>query len=451
MQAPINCHVMAKPTGSVCNLDCTYCFYLEKNALYPERKQEWRMSDVTLEAYIKQTIAAQGNNHVQFTWQGGEPTMMGLDFFKKAMVLCERHANGKQLEHTFQTNGILLNDAWCEFFKQHNFLVGVSIDGPQDLHDAYRVTRSGKPTHAQVMQSIQLLKKHNVEFNTLTVINQTNVQHPLRVYQFLKEIGSTYLQFIPLVERQKDTVAQQELKLVLPNEPLARVTPWSVPSLQYGEFLAKVYDVWVRKDVGRVFVNMFDSVLSSWCGQQSGMCHFVERCGHAFALEANGDLYNCDHYVYPEHRLGNIHEKSISECNQSQQAIEFGLKKHSTLTADCKQCPFKFACNGGCPKHRFERSPNGHPNHNYFCKGYKHFFAHSAETMKEMRRLISVGRYADEIMQALAYQEAGNSHNRVSIALKTPQTKQKSATLGRNSPCSCDSGVKYKHCCGAKR
>ncbi|MGR5066036.1 anaerobic sulfatase maturase [Photobacterium sp. DNB22_13_2] len=297
---------MAKPTGSVCNLDCTYCFYLEKSELYPDRKKDWRMSDETLEAYIKQTIEAQANNHAQFTWQGGEPTMMGLDFFKKAIQLCNLHANGKHLEHTFQTNGMLLNDEWCEFFKQHNFLVGISIDGPEDLHDGYRVTRAGKPTHAQVMCGIELLKKHKVDFNTLTVVNRENVKHPKRVYQFLKEIGATYLQFIPLVEREKGSLKPDGMKLVLPNEPLAEVTPWSVPSLQYGEFLFEIFELWVRKDVGRIFVNMFDSALSSWCGQQSGMCHFIERCGHAFALEANGDLYNCDHYVYPEHLLGNI-------------------------------------------------------------------------------------------------------------------------------------------------
>lgn len=441
MQAPHNCHVMAKPTGSVCNLDCSYCFYLEKHQLYPERQTNWRMSDDTLSSYIKQTIEAQSNNHVQFTWQGGEPTMMGLAFFEKAMQLCEQYGKGKKLEHTFQTNGILLNDAWCEFFKKHHFLVGVSIDGPQDLHDAYRVTRSGKQTHAQVMQGIEFLKKHGVEFNTLTVVNNENVKHPKRVYQHLKEIGSTYIQFIPLVERTKQTCSQTDLKLVLPDEPLAEVTSWSVPSQAYGEFLCDIFDVWVRKDVGSIFVNMFDSTLSAWCGQQSGMCHFTERCGHAFALEANGDLYNCDHYVYPEHCLGNIHHKSISECNNSQQAIEFGLQKQTTLTPDCKKCPFQFACNGGCPKHRFERSSSGHPGHNYFCQGYRKFFEYSAQYMKEMRRLLSVGRFADEIMWALAYQD---------VKL-TAVVSKSSVTIGRNQSCSCGSGIKYKHCCGVRR
>ena len=438
MQAPNNCHVMAKPTGSVCNLDCHYCFYLEKSHLYPERQQDWRMSNDTLKAYIKQTIEAQRNNHVQFTWQGGEPTMMGLDFFENAMQLCEQYANGKTLEHTFQTNGILLNDDWCSFFKKYNILVGVSIDGPPVLHDAYRVTRAGKPTHAQVLKGIMLLKKHGVEFNTLTVVNSENVKHPKRVYQYLKEIGSSYIQFIPLVERESQSCSQTTFTLASPDEPLATVTSWSVPALAYGKFLCDIFDVWVHSDVGAVFVNMFDSTFSAWCGQQSAMCHFTERCGHAFALEANGDLYNCDHYVYPEYRLGNIHHTAIVDCNSSQQAIEFGLQKQATLSAQCKQCPFKFACHGGCPKHRFERSANEQPKHNYFCQGYRMFFQHSAQYMKEMRRLLSAGRFADEIMVALAYQKVKKISN----------TNKKALVVGRNQPCLCKSGIKYKHCCG---
>ncbi len=321
MQTPTSCHVMAKPTGSVCNIDCDYCFYLEKEKLYPERQNNWRMSDATLEAYIKQTIEAQKNNHVQLTWQGGEPTLMGLTFFQKAVELSKRYAGNKTVEHSFQTNGLLLNDDWCRFFKQHNFLVGLSIDGPADLNDCYRKNRAGKPTHVKVMKAIELLKKHNVDFNTLTVVNRENVTYPDRVYQFLKDIGSTYIQFTPLVEREARVAKSDQLRLVLPHEALADVTEWSVPARQYGEFLNAIFDQWVRKDIGRVYINMFDSTLSSWFGENPSICHFAQRCGHAFALEANGDLYNCDHYVYPEHLLGNIHDKSIEECNTSRQAF----------------------------------------------------------------------------------------------------------------------------------
>ncbi|MGR5445696.1 anaerobic sulfatase maturase [Vibrio jasicida] len=435
MQTPTSCHVMAKPTGSVCNIDCDYCFYLEKEKLYPERQNNWRMSDETLEAYIKQTIEAQKNDHVQLTWQGGEPTLMGLDFFQKAVELSIKYAGKKTVEHSFQTNGLLLNDDWCRFFKQHNFLVGLSIDGPADLNDCYRKNRAGKPTHAKVMKAVQLLKRHNVDFNTLTVVNRENVKYPERVYKFLKDIGSTYIQFTPLVEREAREVKGDQLRLVLPNEALADVTEWSVPARQYGEFLNTIFDQWVRKDIGRIYINMFDSTLSSWFGENPSICHFAQRCGHAFALEANGDLYNCDHYVYPEHLLGNIHEKSIEECNTSSQAIQFGKNKQETLNADCKRCKYKFACNGGCPKQRFAVSPNGLPNHNYFCQGYKLFFEHTATYMQEMCSLLKQGRSPAELMWTLNYREP-----------KTSATKM--SPIGRNSPCPCGSGQKYKRCCG---
>lgn len=435
MQTPTSCHVMAKPTGSVCNIDCDYCFYLEKEKLYPERSQNWRMSDETLEAYIRQTIEAQKDGYVQITWQGGEPTLMGLAFFEKAVSLSKKHAGNKQVEHSFQTNGLLLNDDWCRFFKQNDFLVGLSVDGPADLNDCYRKNRAGKPTHAKVMEAVKLLKKHSVAFNTLTVVNRENVKHPQRVYQFLKDIGSTYIQFIPLVEREAREENDDQLRLVLPNETLADVTKWSVPARQYGEFLNVIFDMWVRKDIGRVYVNMFDSALSSWFGERQGICHFSERCGHAFALESNGDLYNCDHYVYPEHMLGNIHDKSISECNASAKAIQFGKDKQETLNSDCKHCKYKFACNGGCPKHRFAVSPNGLPNHNYFCMGYQLFFEHTAIYMQEMCNLLKQGRSPAELMWTLNYRQ--------------PVTKvMPSDSLGRNSPCPCGSGKKYKRCCG---
>lgn len=434
MQVQANYHIMAKPTGSICNIECDYCFYLEKHKLYPERKQDWRMDDVTLENYIKQTIEAQNNNYVQFTWQGGEPMMMGLPFFEKAVQLSKQYSNGKQIEHTFQTNGLLIDEEWCQFFKHNNFLVGVSIDGPEELHDCFRKTRSRKPTHSKVVKGINLLRKHGVEFNTLTVVSSENVKHPLRVYEFLKEIGSSFIQFIPLVERESHCNHTEQLNLVLPHESAADVTSWSVPSRAYGEFLSTIFDEWVRKDVGRVFVNMFDSTLSAWCNRPSSICHLSETCGNALVLESNGDLYNCDHYVYPEYLIGNINQKTINDSLVTPQVGHFSNKKQAELTPECKNCSYQFACNGGCPKHRFAVSDKGYPGHNYFCHGYKTFFEHSAKHMQTMRTLINSGRFADEIMVMLAYRES-------------PKLTLGQST-GRNEPCPCESGKKYKRCCG---
>lgn len=427
------CRVMAKPSSSVCNLDCEYCFYLEKEHLYPERKRNWRMSDDTLEEYIKQQIAAQDIDEVTFSWQGGEPTLLGLDFFRKAVELQKKHKKQSVVNNAFQTNGILINDEWCQFFKENNFLVGVSIDGPGNLHDKYRVNRSGKPTHAKVMEAITLLKKHGVDFNTLTVVNAANAKHPERVYEFLTQIGSTYLQFIPLVEQRANKPTEDGLTLIHPNlDQNYEVTEWSVSPADYGNFLSKIFDVWVRKDVGRVFVNMFESSFSAWCGEPTGLCVLSPTCGHNFALEANGDLYNCDHYVYPDHLIGNLHKQSLREMNNSEKAKAFGRDKHDKLTKQCKQCSFRFTCNGGCPKHRFITSKTGEPRHNYFCEGYEAFFKHSMPYMQTMRNLLSQGRPAVEIMLLLNHQK---------------QQVQAQA-VGRNDPCPCGSGKKYKKCCG---
>ncbi|WP_239670658.1 anaerobic sulfatase maturase [Vibrio variabilis] len=426
---------MAKPTGSVCNIECDYCFYLEKHKLYPSRQTDWRMDDKTLERYIQQTIDAQDGDYVQFTWQGGEPMLMGLLFYKKAVRLAKQHANGKRIEHTFQTNGLLINDEWCVFFKQHHFLIGISIDGPQYLHDRYRKTRSGKPTHQKVEEGIKLLKKHGVEFNTLTVINSDNVKHPKEVYQYLKDLGSNYIQFIPLVERESEGLQQQKLRLVLPHESAAKITSWSVPPKAYGRFLSEIFDIWVRRDVGRIFVNMFDSTLSAWCDAPTSICHLSESCGRAFALESNGDLYCCDHYVYPEYLLGNIHHQTINECKSNYLATEFKNKKQR-LTSECQACAYRFACHGGCPKHRFAVSNDGHPGHNYFCQGYQDFFEHSSMHMQTMRKLVTSGRFADEIMLMIAYQES----SKLTV----------SNTIARNEQCPCQSGKKYKRCCGAQ-
>ncbi len=435
--AVAGCHVMAKPTGSVCNIDCTYCFYLEKEALYPERNKNWRMSDDTLETYISQHIAAQSGNHVIFAWQGGEPTMMGLPFFRRVVELCDKYANGKKIEHALQTNGIVLNDEWARFFAENRFLIGLSIDGPAHVHNQYRVNRAGKGTHEQVVAAMALLKAHHVEFNTLTVVGKHNVGHAREVYDFLLAAGSRHMQFIPLVERMS-TTESSVLNLVLPGESAASLAPWTVPSWQFGEFLNHIFDVWIRRDVGRVSVQMFDVALAAWTGQPPVLCVHSETCGHAFALESNGDLYNCDHFVYPEHLLGNIHQQSIEEMNNSEQAIAFGQAKRDTLTPDCRRCDFRFVCHGGCPKHRFAVSPTGHPGHNYLCAGYKHFFQHITRYMNVWREILADGYPPAAIMQWVAQEQR---------AAAQPTNR----SVNRNDSCPCGSGKKYKKCCGQHR
>lgn len=435
--AVAGCHVMAKPTGSVCNIDCTYCFYLEKEALYPERNKNWRMSDDTLETYISQHIAAQSGNHVIFAWQGGEPTMMGLPFFRRVVELCDKYANGKKIEHALQTNGIVLNDEWGQFFAENRFLIGLSIDGPAHVHNQYRVNRAGKGTHEQVVAAMALLKAHHVEFNTLTVVGKHNVGHAREVYDFLLAAGSRHMQFIPLVERMS-TTESSVLNLVLPGESAATLAPWTVPSWQFGEFLNHIFDVWIRRDVGRVSVQMFDVALAAWTGQPPVLCVHSEICGHAFAMESNGDLYNCDHFVYPEHLLGNIHQQTIEEMNNSEQAIAFGQAKRDTLTPDCRRCDFRFVCHGGCPKHRFAVSPTGHPGHNYLCAGYKNFFQHITRYMNVWREILADGYPPATIMQWVAQDQR---------AAAQPVNH----SVNRNDSCPCGSGKKYKKCCGQHR
>lgn len=423
------CHVMAKPTGSVCNIDCTYCFYLEKEALYPERNTRWQMSDETLERYICQHIDAQSGDNVTFAWQGGEPTMMGLAFFRRVIALCDKYADGKKITHALQTNGILLDDAWARFFAEHRFLIGLSIDGPAPLHNQYRVNRAGKGTHDRVMAAMALLKAHHVEFNTLTVVGKHNVEHALEVYEFLVAAGSRYIQFIPLVERLSND-ASSALQLVLPGESAARLAPWTVPSWQFGDFLCQIFDLWVRRDVERVSVQMFDVAMAAWTGQPPVLCVHSATCGHAFALESNGDLYNCDHFVYPEHKLGNIHQQTIHELNHSEQAIAFGQAKEARLTTDCRRCEFRPVCHGGCPKHRFAVSPGGYPGHNYLCAGYKHFFKHITPYMNVWQQLQENGYPPSAIAQWLA-----------------SEAQQAPTAAKRNDPCPCGSGRKYKKCC----
>ncbi|MDA8517918.1 anaerobic sulfatase maturase [Citrobacter sp. Igbk 16] len=379
-----SCQVMIKPTGSVCNLDCKYCFYLEKEKLYPDRKGNYRMSDSMLELFIKQHIAAQDVDEVIFAWQGGEPTLMGRAFYQRAVEFQQHYARGKSIVNTFQTNGILIDDEWAVFFQQNDFLVGISVDGDAALHDEWRVTRSGKPTHRKVEQAIECLVRHGVEFNTLTVVNHTNMRFPLQVYQYLKSIGSRYMQFIPLVERCS---ASEDGRLAHPDDKQITMMPWSVDSLQFGHFLNAIFDVWIREDIGNIGIQLFEQTLGAWCGLPPQVCVFAPTCGSAFAMEMNGDVYNCDHFVYPQYKLGNIQHTTLRAMNNSEQNRQFGNDKNRTMAQECYSCQWQFACHGGCPKHRFLPSASGMLNQNYLCAGYQAFFAHTALAMGAMKTL----------------------------------------------------------------
>lgn len=398
-------HVMTKPIGPLCNLDCTYCFYLEKEKLFPAN-ENFRMSDEVLETYISQYIAQQNVPEVSFAWQGGEPTLLGVKFFRKVVELQQKYANGKSISNALQTNGTLLNDEWGEFLAENKFLVGLSMDGPAKLHDAYRVTKKGGRSYAKVLQGLQLLKKHAVEFNTLTVVNAVNSRHPLEVYRFLRDIGSGFIQFIPLVERLPDAEAKKlGLDLAVPpradQEGSVRlpVTEWSAQPKTYGNFLCEIFDEWIQRDVGKTFVQIFDVTLGNWMGLGGGLCVFSETCGTAMAMEHNGDVYSCDHYVYPHYKLGNILNQSLGEMVSSEFQSQFGQDKKSTLPPYCLECDVRHLCHGECPKHRFLRTPAGDPGLNYFCAAYKMFFTHSRPAMRQMAALLRAGRPAADIMR----------------------------------------------------
>lgn len=381
-------HVMVKPVGAACNLDCTYCFYLHKDELLPAGPSR-RMSDEVLEAHIRQYIAGQDGEQVVFSWQGGEPTLMGLEFFQKVVALEARYQKpGQTIENDLQTNGTLLDDEWCRFLKQHNFLVGLSIDGPQHLHDRYRLTKGGRPTFAQVLAAAKLLHQHGVPFNTLTVVNRINAKHPLEVYRFLRrEVGSTYIQFIPCVEpRDFTSVAPQKwdpAKLPVVGTPQARpghpdsiVTEWSVDPLDWGEFLCVIWDEWLSRDFGQVLVNLFETMVAQSMGLPSQLCIFNEFCGKGLALERDGSLFSCDHYVYPEYRLGNILEQDEADLAFSPQQQQFGFAKRDTLPKMCRECPHLKLCWGECPKHRCLKTKDREPGLNYLCLGLQRFFTH---------------------------------------------------------------------------
>ncbi len=403
-------HIMTKPIGPICNLDCSYCYYLEKEKLFPSHRKaaDFRISDATLESFVRQYIQSQPNDVISFAWQGGEPTLMGIEFFRRVVELQKRFCPPeKRVENVLQTNGTLLNSNWCKFFKEHHFLLGLSIDGPRELHDRYRVTRGGKPSFDLVMHGLKLLKDHGVDFNTLTVVHRESAYHALDVYEFLREHGSGYMQFIPVVERftksEETELANPPMLKVL--SPELKVAPWSVEPLQFGLFLTDMFDQWVRRDVGKIFVQTFDVQLGIWAGRGAGLCIFAETCGGAMALEHNGDLYACDHYVFPEYRLGNIHQQTIREMVESPVQKKFGLDKQNSLPAYCRRCEVRFACNGECPKNRFAVTPDGEPGLNYLCAGYKHFLNHIRPHMEIMAQLINSGRPASGIMQIIAERE----------------------------------------------
>lgn len=393
-------HIMAKPNGPICNLDCTYCYYLEKENLYPKSGRDYRMPDKVLESYIRQYIEAQPGGYVSFAWQGGEPTLLGIPFFQRVIDLQQKYAAGKTIDNAFQTNGTLLDDVWGEFLASNRFLIGLSVDGPQEIHDAYRVDKGGQPTFARVMRGLNVLKKHGVEFNTLTVVNRKNSYRALEVYRFLKQVGSKYLQFIPIVEQVAEQPDANGLVLIKPfTKQKAAVSDWSVEPLQFGKFLTTIFDEWVRHDVGRTFVQIFDVALESWAQVPQSLCVFAPKCGQALAIEHNGDLYSCDHFVYPDNKLGNILEKAIAGLVASPQQARFGNAKELGLPSDCRQCDVRFACNGECPKHRFTTTSNGEYGLNYLCAGYKHFFHHIDPYMRFMASELKHGRAPARVME----------------------------------------------------
>ena len=392
-------YVMLKPAGSLCNLRCKYCYYLEKDKLYKQCKNHV-ISDELLEKFIKEYIEAQTTPQVLFTWHGGETLMRPISFYKRALELQRIYGRGRQIDNCIQTNGTLLTDEWCQFFKDNNFLVGVSIDGPQEFHDEYRRTATYKPTFVKVMNGINLLNKHGVEWNALAVVNDYNADYPLEFYRFFKQIGCKYIQFSPIVER----VVKREDGLTLAPGMQggdAGLADFSITPEQWGNFLCTIFDEWVHNDVGEYFVQLFDATLANWVGQAPGVCILAEECGHAGVMEFNGDVYSCDHFVYPEHLLGNLHTKTITEMMYSDQQNKFAKMKKQMLPQQCKECKFLFACHGECPKNRFLNDKYGNYGLNYLCKGYRQFFEHVEPYMNFMKRELENHRAPANVMKQI--------------------------------------------------
>ncbi len=409
--------VMVKPIGAVCNLDCRYCYYLQKRDLYPDARA-FRMDEDLLESYIVQHIEASPKEAILFSWHGGEPTILGLDYFRKILELQRKYCPpGREILNGIQTNGTLLDEAWARFFAAEKFYVGFSMDGPKELHDCYRVSKGGKPTHKQVLQAYRLLQQHRVNFDVLCVVHRQNVRQAATIYRYFKEIGVKSMQFLPLVVRQGSHGTSAE----------------TVPADAYGAFLCTIFDEWVRHDVGRIAVQNFDEALRPHLGMNHALCVFSEECGNIVVLEHNGDFYTCDHFVDAEHRLGNVRDTPLGELLESPALLEFGRNKRDRLPEYCRQCDVLSSCNGGCPKDRFAQTPDGEDGLSYLCAGYKRFFTHSRPNMQRMAWLRRSGEPMEQIMRFLATETSGAS----------PQA-------GRNDPCPCGSGKKYKKCCLGK-
>lgn len=401
---PLAFNIMLKPAGSLCNLDCNYCYYLDKADIYDGK--EPRMSYEMLEKVIREYIEANEVPQVCFNWHGGEPLVLGIDFYRKALELEKKYGQGKEILNTIQTNGTLVNAQWAQFFRENNFLVGISIDGPEDIHNRFRKDKGGAPTFDKVMRAIELFRLYGVEFNTMTTVNRASEGRGLEVYQFLKSIGSRYMQFMPVVEHVVYPVSPSgkvmksaRPHIVAPDTPGAVIAPWCVHDVEYGKFLCSIFDYWVRNDVGQYFVGQFDATLACWCGVQPGTCVFGQTCGGNSVIEHNGDLYPCDHFVYPGMKLGNIAEKSIREMMESPAQVKFGIDKRNSLPTRCLRCEFLFACNGECPKHRFNTTEKGETGLNALCYGYKMFYSHAAPYMDKMKELLLQEKSPALVMQ----------------------------------------------------
>jgi uncharacterized protein len=409
--------VMVKPAGPVCNLDCSYCYYLNKTALYP-KGESLRMSGDLLERYIVQHIEACPKDVIFFEWHGGEPTILGLDYFRRIVELQRRHRPaGRQILNGIQTNGTLLDEEWCRFLAAESFHVGISIDGPRELHDRYRTTKGGEATHKRVMQAFRLLKRHRVVCDVLCVVHHWNASQPAAVYRFFKDIGVEYLQFLPLVMRQG----------------AAGVSAETVAAQAYGTFLCTIFDEWVRHDIGRIAIQNFDEALRPFLGTEHALCLFKQTCGDVVVVEHNGDFYSCDHFVDRHHLIGNIRERSLLEMLEDPAQRRFGCNKRDLLPRCCQECEVLESCNGGCPKDRFARAPDGDQRLNYLCPGLKKFFTHSRPTLERMASLMRWGVSAERLMDHLRFKD-----------------DEADSRTGRNDPCPCGSGRKYKKCCLGK-
>ena len=381
---------MVKPVGSLCNMRCKYCYYLDKAALYDYRQP--LMNDELLERYIRANIEGNNSPVIAFAWHGGEPLLAGKEFFRKAVALEQKYAEGRTVENSIQTNGLLLDDEWCAIFRNNNFLVGVSIDGPEHIHDAHRVDAGGQPTFARVMKGIERLYRNRVEYNTLTTVNIHSEGRGAEVYNFLRGI-SVFMQFLPVAELLCDGRIQS------PEAQKADIAPWSVSAKGFGEFMCDVFDIWVKKDVGRRYVQLFDATLALMVGVQPSVCSLCETCGSGLTVEHNGDVYCCDHFVYPEYKIGNIHTDRLADLAYCDRQFEFGVAKRALLPRECRHCKYYNLCHGECPKHRFIDDNRGEYGKNYLCEGYKHFYDHTAQAMERMKELILAGKPAADIMQ----------------------------------------------------